>query len=672
MSDGMGGFGADIAGGLGQASMTGGDAIAQVRQSKKKSNHDAIRDKIRARNQREDKDDDGTTSFYTKAKYMALMVLMCGTGITSILPMLSSAKKLLTVSAVQVSVKNEQQLHDVFKSGQPWLVWCINSTTDYIPAVVHQTADIVDDIADAAETFSSATIDCHAPLPSGKSVYERFRNFNSTEHMAFITANGAAPVPIPKGYLPHLKRAPKENPAVNTQRMKSLVRYVQKRIRPPSFTIGQTANLHKQCLGKKYCALIVLNTNTIGPHPREVLNTLKQQHRHIRFTTFSRYKSELSIERRFPGMDVGVEELWPRIVLFKRAINATITVPIKLTEAEQAKADAAAVKRAADEAAGINVDDEYGKDGRLKKKKSAKPTTREVQRVWAKVHTGAFSVSAINSFIIATIGDVGVSAKAAALELALDRDAAAVAAAADAGEDDDDDDDAAAGSVGKKRMSLIRYPSIRRRAAPAKDADSSGSKGSKASGGSGKKKKRRRSAEEAAAAIRRSVRDKKEKKAIDALAAADAAVAAGDEDTLTPDKREKYEKVIARRKERIEMEEKQAIKRKADRERRKKERAERKARRDAERAKNPKKMREAKTTPSSPASAAAERARRRRQRAADGAVDPERRAAMDAEAAQHYAQGVDEDDLDEDDVDEDDEYDDYADEVDDDDVVDLD
>ena len=81
-------------------------------------------------------------------------------------------------------------LQEVFSGGEPWLVWCNDSTDGEDVSAIHS---IVDQAAPALMGVAKVGIlDCSAELPSGKTTYKKL-GLDESSPTLFFTANGGKP-----------------------------------------------------------------------------------------------------------------------------------------------------------------------------------------------------------------------------------------------------------------------------------------------------------------------------------------------------------------------------------------------------------------------------------------------------------------------------------------------
>ena len=81
-------------------------------------------------------------------------------------------------------------LREVFSGGEPWLVWCSDSSDGHDVSAMHS---IVDQAAPLLMGVARVGIlDCEEELPSGKTTYEKL-HLDESSPTLFLAANGAAP-----------------------------------------------------------------------------------------------------------------------------------------------------------------------------------------------------------------------------------------------------------------------------------------------------------------------------------------------------------------------------------------------------------------------------------------------------------------------------------------------
>ncbi len=171
------------------------------------------RKKKRQKRERDQEQDKGVKNLWLAVLFLALM---CGGGIMTMLPALDKIWQLFKSKGyTKIKVNDKEQLEDVFFGGFPWLLLCRNdsiksgvfrprfffslivdcfSLMDFLPVSVSSfpleyfleilsiryvppiwsEAALFSSNLKSSEAISLGVIDCFKPMPSGKSVIERF------------------------------------------------------------------------------------------------------------------------------------------------------------------------------------------------------------------------------------------------------------------------------------------------------------------------------------------------------------------------------------------------------------------------------------------------------------------------------------------------------------------
>jgi hypothetical protein len=238
-------------------------------------------------------------------KYLAMLLLFCGGAFQVVGPLWSNMGKLFNNNTTRIASDDAAAVRQVFQSGEPWVVWCVNGTLP-TPVIAYDAADEAYKSQTPATAFKTGIMDCGLPLPSGKSVFDRF-NLDAKNTHAFVVANGGKPSMLPLAYFQGAKASSK------------LIRFVRKRIQVRTHTITSTKFLRDKCANRKWCALVLRDGKKKKTYTAEAatVKRLSHAHRLISFVTVDRAEYETSIERKLPPPANGVPT-WPRLVLLHR------------------------------------------------------------------------------------------------------------------------------------------------------------------------------------------------------------------------------------------------------------------------------------------------------------------------------------------------------------------
>ena len=176
---------------------------------------------------------------------------------------------------VYLSAEDSDVLRDVFHSGEPWLVWCEDSTSgvDLSPthSVVEQAAPLLKGAAHVGR------LDCSAVLPSGKTTYDKLGLNSTASPVMFFVANGQKPWQVKAS---HMKS------------VKALVEYATLKAAPVLRRPTSTQMLQQNCLSAKWCALVLTDGKLMEPHKSDV-EDLMSSFRNVQFNAIDASKYRL-------------------------------------------------------------------------------------------------------------------------------------------------------------------------------------------------------------------------------------------------------------------------------------------------------------------------------------------------------------------------------------------
>ena len=324
-----------------------------------------------------------------RMKHYGLIALALGCSLPLLVPLLS--RLLLWINPptyTELLQPTPQQLHGVFFSGRPHIVFCTNRTGNEVPRLVKRVADAADDYALATEVkpptpippmdddddeesagrvaqayaaeltraetdklvkegwmtsslgpVSVVTLDCAAPLPSGQSVLQRFKLQLPVVHTpptpvgslatmvlppALWVANGDRPTWIPSELFTTEDRV---------MPSKVLSHVVSKAL-PRTQVIQSEKVLARDCTGsRKHCALI-LHAGPLSLAAPAVTSTIRAIHHHLPFikvvsVDVSSYT--LGLQKNLGKLDhgpaPGAGGQWPRLLYFRRQALSNATAP---------------------------------------------------------------------------------------------------------------------------------------------------------------------------------------------------------------------------------------------------------------------------------------------------------------------------------------------------------
>jgi hypothetical protein len=256
------------------------------------------------------KEEDDEPKETSKWLYIGFLVLICGSGLPVILPVIDVVFDWIGSSGYTQFSPNDESLPPVFFGGSPWVIFCRNGNAE-LPGLWTATAKKHVQSEDAG-LFSFAVLDCSAPFAkSGKNTYERFK-LKAPEHPhAIFCANGAPPLLMPWDWNIADPKQP-EIQAILTQ--------LKTKTRPISRVVSTTASLSDYCTSHKRCALI-LHNSTLDEASKNVLDSLMQSYRLVKWVRVDVSTRYISLEKSLPPIpDAPPKE--PRVIFFKRDPDA--------------------------------------------------------------------------------------------------------------------------------------------------------------------------------------------------------------------------------------------------------------------------------------------------------------------------------------------------------------
>ena len=176
---------------------------------------------------------------------------------------------------VALSPSDSAKLKSVFYSGEPWLVEC-TKTKNASPMVY------------AAESLLKGvqigTLDCSAPLPSGKTTFEKFKiNPPSYGPVLLAAANTERPQLVPR----------------NTLTDKDLAPWVKGATKAKLYQPSSGTQFDSQCVRKPWCLVVLTASGRLADAERGALQSLAEKERRLRIVKVDASKSNLLID--LPG-----------------------------------------------------------------------------------------------------------------------------------------------------------------------------------------------------------------------------------------------------------------------------------------------------------------------------------------------------------------------------------
>lgn len=258
-----------------------------------------------------------------------------------------------------------QQLHEIFFSGEPHIIFCTNRTGSEVPRLVKRVSEValelstpLNDPQDSEESLTLTklekeraykegilhskihpikvgTFDCSGTLlPSGKTILERFSltlppiilpggaQPSSAQQQTFITSG-----PLPPAFLIGNGERPqwipnelfsKEDRLIPTL----VVRHALPRLSPKSTIVTSEKFLGTKCTSKKSCLLVLHSgsSNLFTDSTSISLRSIHHKFPNIPIVTVDIKKHTIDLQKNLGPLEdkTGQQSKWPRLLYFRR------------------------------------------------------------------------------------------------------------------------------------------------------------------------------------------------------------------------------------------------------------------------------------------------------------------------------------------------------------------
>lgn len=216
----------------------------------------------------------------------AAAILFVG-GLASLLYVLFFARE----PVQDLNLADPDKLKDVFFAGDPWVVHCYNNNEEPVPVVFHKASAALN-----KKGITVGMLNCSKPLPSGKTVMERFKLDSKVKTVAFLAANGKSPRQIPLPYL--------DNTDV-------LLAWVVEQSKSIFYEFRDTAHLKKKCYSRKLC-VVAVNEGPLDTLKYAELRVVMQNNRNVTFGSIDTTNRAFSLQSKLPAGD------GPQVVAFTK------------------------------------------------------------------------------------------------------------------------------------------------------------------------------------------------------------------------------------------------------------------------------------------------------------------------------------------------------------------
>jgi hypothetical protein len=180
------------------------------------------------------------------------------------------------------------QLKEIFFSGQPWLIQCIGGGIP-IDSTFAAAAPFLGGNKEPYSVVKTAALPCGDKLPSGKTIYERFKLDSRTRPLVALFVNGNRPMVVSSDAL---------------QMPQTLVKRVSEASKLRISDVSTPQSFGRACLEKpnKLCFVVIPYTGLSTEH-NATLRALAGAHRTVHFAVLNAKNVELSIEKSLPVAD---------------------------------------------------------------------------------------------------------------------------------------------------------------------------------------------------------------------------------------------------------------------------------------------------------------------------------------------------------------------------------
>jgi len=194
-----------------------------------------------------------------------------------------------------IDPQNTGYLQEIMFKGEPWVVFCgrktangrVNNTYEGRSSLT--SVKTMDTLAVKANyRFRVGLMDCSAVLPSGKTIYERFKlkPKASSSQIAFWVANGSPPRIIDPAWLR----------ASNEYEVARLATKIASWTSLKMDHLTSTKQLTKKCVEyKRGCLVVVHKAQALPANKKQVMDDIMKNHRKLRYFILDITKRQISL-----------------------------------------------------------------------------------------------------------------------------------------------------------------------------------------------------------------------------------------------------------------------------------------------------------------------------------------------------------------------------------------
>lgn len=275
-----------------------------------------------------------------RRKWALLKLGGIGAAVVAAIAFLVQANFGLTGGVAEVGLNETDVLRQIFFSGEPWLVQCIGPgnplDSTFAAAAPHLAAN-----KEPYSVVKTATLSCGDKLPSGMTVYQRFKLNENTKPLVALFANGEKPQVVSKDALEmaatlvkrvseasKLRIADVSTPGSfgRVRRPPSLTHSSPTRCPAAALAPGRSAHpsaaacacapssVLQACLSKlnKVCVMLFPYTG-LSAEQTATLRAVAAKFRTVRFAIINTDNVEISIERGLPAREDAESESYLRV-----------------------------------------------------------------------------------------------------------------------------------------------------------------------------------------------------------------------------------------------------------------------------------------------------------------------------------------------------------------------
>ena len=218
-----------------------------------------------------------------------LLFMLCGSGIGVFLAVYDQ----MTAGFPYVDVKDIATVKDIFLSGTPWLIYCIDKFTKGKPIPMVY----IDGARQSGWKVKTGVAECmDVRLPqSGKTIYERY-NFTDKQIPAFIVANGNKPVQLNRAAIYHAN---------------ALSSFIESSIKTKLKIIFNNKDLGNGCLNRRKCVILGYKKKLKDDDRKTIERKLMTKFRDLRVVAMDTNEKTLSVDKalnavKLPGQTISL------------------------------------------------------------------------------------------------------------------------------------------------------------------------------------------------------------------------------------------------------------------------------------------------------------------------------------------------------------------------------